>query len=230
MRGRLADGADVSAAVRECSCDCDRNRCRHEQHADQWQPAFAEPRDHEHDERPEHVELLFHRERPEVSQRHEVERREVRGADPDLEPVESVHERRHDVAAQVAEHLALEKRAIHRDEREQSPQCRQQATCSAQPELVKVDGAVALRLGDEQRRDEKAADHEKHLDAEEPAAEPLLVGVVHDHRHHGERAHTVERRQVAEQAGALVHEVRCVIGGIASSSASRHPRARPRLV
>ena len=58
--------------------------------------------------------------------------------------------------------------------------------------------AGALVLADQQQRDQVAADHEEDLDADEPARQPVAVGVVHHHGHDGEGAHPVEAGDVTE--------------------------------
>ena len=138
-----SDGTTAVGERREYR-DCDR--CCDEQHADDGQSASTELHQCQHDDRPEHVELFFHRQRPEVTKRNEVECREVRGAYPDLEPVEAVQQRSDDVATQVAKRVTLENGAVHRNEEEQHPQCRQQSASAPHPELFQADAAIALRL------------------------------------------------------------------------------------
>ena len=83
-------------------------------------------------------------------------------------------------------------------------QRRQQAPRPSHPERDEVDRAGLLALGHQQQRDQVAADDEEHLDAEEPAAEPPVVGVVDDHRDDRERAHAVEPGQVRHLAQVRV--------------------------
>ncbi len=126
--GRVGDGADRTASIGDRREYCDRQGRGNEEHSDDWQPATTQLHQHQHEDRPDHVELLLHRQRPEMSERDEVECREIGRADPYLEPVEPVHQRRNDVAAQISERVALEDRAVHRHQEQQHPQCRQQTS------------------------------------------------------------------------------------------------------
>ena len=117
---------------------------------------------------------------------------------PDLVPVGHVEEPGQHVAAQCTERLVLEDRRPHGDEQHHREQRREQTLGAPEPEVTQRDLVRALAFGDQQQRDQVAGDHEEHLDAEEPAREPVAVGVIHHHRHDGERAHPVESRQIRD--------------------------------
>ena len=76
----------------------------------------------------------------------------------------------------------------------------QQAAGPAEVELADVDAAAVAVLGEQQRRDQVAADREEHVDAEEPARHPGDVGVVQQHGADAERAQAVEARDVPHAA------------------------------
>ncbi len=154
---------------------------------------------HHHD-RPDQVELLLDRQAPEVTERGEVVGGAVALAGVHLVPVRAVAERGDDVAAQLAERRPLEQRRPDREQEQHHEQRREQTAGPPDPEVLHVDVVRLLLLGDQQQRDQVAGDDEEHLDAEEPALQPVAVGVVDHHRHHGEGPHPVEARQVRDAA------------------------------
>ena len=168
--------------------------------ADVVDAARAEAQEPDHRQRPQDVELLLDGEAPEVAQRGEVARRRVPLPHPDLVPVGHVREPGDDVAAELAERVATEHRGERREQHERRQQRRQQAARPPEPELAQTDAPRPLVLADQQQGDEVAADDEEHLDAEEPAREPRVVGVVHHHGDDGERPQPVEAREVGHAA------------------------------
>ena len=91
----------------------------------------------------------------------------------------------------------VEHRRLHADLiaiRGQHRAFNQQAPGAVEVEAGQVDPSGRPPLVEEDRRDQVAADDEEDLDTEEPAGQPLIVGVVDHHRHDGERAHAVESR------------------------------------
>ena len=96
-------------------------------------------------------------------------------------------------------------RSVRDDDREQREQRGQQAPGATQVEQSQRDPAGLPALGEEQRRDEVAADDEEHLDAEEPAGRPAdlvpadEVVVEHDDGEHRDRAQAVEPGQVPQR-------------------------------
>ena len=175
------------------------------EHADQQRLAALAPhRQHQHqDERPEEVELLLDRERPHVLQQRRTARvLEVREVAEDEEPVLDVEQRGDDLAPQLVEHVGEEEDRVQRDHEEHGEERGQEPARAPVPEPLQADAVGLLEVGQQQARDQVAADHEEHVDAEEPAGDPLLVGVVEQHRDDGERAQAVERGDVAESRGA----------------------------
>ena len=199
-RVRRAHGGDVAAAVQHGDDGRDQEAEAEQPQPDLGQLAPPAAEDEDHDQRPEQVELLLHRQRPQVAQRGERPGRGVPLADEDLVPVAAVQQPADEVAAGAPERVALEQRHVHGQAGEQQEHGRQQAAGTTQPELAEGDAPGALVLGDQQQRDQVAADHEEDLDAEEPAAQPLVVGVVDHHADHGQGAQAVEPGQVRHAA------------------------------
>ena len=148
-----------------------------------------------------------------MAQGGELTGRRVSLVDPDLVPVRHVGEGGEHIAAQATKLLALEQRRVHDDHRQGHEQRRQQPAGPAKVEVPEVDASAALVLADQQQRDEVAADHEEHLDSDEPAGQPRGVGVVHHHGDHGEGAHPVEAAEVRNA------------GEVPAPAASRPPAA-----
>ena len=210
--------ADAERAARRRACRCrsrrvtgryrvvqDRHLDRGDrdtgEHADEQRLAALAPhREHQHqDERPEQVELLLHRERPHVLQQRRATRAlEVREVAEDEEPVLDVEQRGDHLAAELVEHVGEEEDRVQRHHEEHGEERREQSTGPAVPEPLEADAVGLLVVGQQQARDQVAADHEEDVDAEEPAGDPALVGVVEQHRDDRERAQAVERRDVAE--------------------------------
>ncbi len=203
----------VAAAVQHGHDGRDRQADAEQPQADLRQAMAGPAQDDDHDQGPEQVELLLHGQRPQVAQRGECAGRGVPLTDVDLVPVAAVEQPAEEVAAGAAHRVALEQRHVDGDAREHDDQGRQQAAGATQPELLEVDEPLALVLTDQQQGDEVAADHEEHLDAEEPAAEPLVVGVVHHHRHDSDGPQTVEPWKVGHTAELAALRTRRGEGG-----------------
>ena len=155
-------------------------------------------------ERPEQVELLLDRERPQVlQQRRALERLEVGLLREDLVPVVDVEERGDRVAARPHGVRGQEDRRHERGDGDDQERGRQQAARAPEPELEQVDAAGGRALGDQQRRDQEAAEHEEHVDAEEPARRDRHAAVVEQHRADRDRADTVEGGDVRQSAVLL---------------------------
>ena len=175
-----------------------------------------------HQQRPDHVELFLHRQRPEVAQqRGPLPRVEVRLARHDQVPVRDVGERRRDVVPEAGGLVRGEEQAVAGYGEEQQEERRQQPACPAQPEAPQGDAAPAGSFRQQRPRDDVPADDEEDLDAEEAAGRDPEGGVEEHHRDHGQRAHAVEARQVALR--------RRPRGGGRQRSAPNRPRFRPGL-
>ena len=160
----------------------------------------APPQQEAHDERPDQVELLLDRERPHVPQRRRLrELVEVRLPREDEPPVRDVAERGERVGPDAVELTGRREHAgVHHDADHHQEQRGEQPPGAAHPERLQVDASPPRPLGDEQRGDEEAAQHEERVDAEEPADRPRLTGVVEEHGRDREGPDAVERGLVAE--------------------------------
>ena len=117
-------------------------------------------------------------------------------------PVRDVQQARESVAANRRQLARLRPHhGVERDGREHEEQRREQAPGPPRPERGQTDPARGLPLGEQQRGDEVAADHEEDVDAEEAALRPGDLAVVQDHGGHREGAQPVEARAVAEASG-----------------------------
>ena len=232
-------GAELARVVEQRRHDGDGDGGEHEPAADLGEAAAPEVDQPDHDQRPEEVELLFDGEAPQVAQRGEVEQCGVPGAGPDLVPVGDVGGAGDHVATQLAERVALEDRRVDHQQRHHQEQRRQQPSGPAHPELLEVDATLLFVLADQQQGDQVAADHEEHLDADEPARHPAVVGVIEHHGHDGESAHAVEageirHAEIAWRGGshssgrALNSCVATVIGPACPTSSSPPSVADPR--
>ena len=153
----------------------------------------------EQQERPDQVELLLDRQRPQVLEHgRPLDEREVRLLGDDQVPVRDVGQRRPDLAGELGGVLAVEQQHDRRDRRPAA--CRRRRAAAGPGAVQKLRSeivAVAAVLLGQQQRDQVAADDEEHLDAEEAAGQPRHVGVVQQHGDDGERPQAVEAGQVA---------------------------------
>ena len=167
------------------------------------QPLEPDPPPEHEQQGPHDVELLFDRERPQVLEGlaapgvgRDVD---VRDAVDDVPPVLAVEAER-EVAAEPPEILVVEDRDDEPGDEHHRDQRGPQATDPPDPEVPQVDALARLRLGEQQARDQVPADHEEHLDAEEPAAQQRSIGavVVEQHRDHRDRAQPVEPGEIRQ--------------------------------
>ena len=151
-------------------------------------------------ERPHQVELLLHRQRPEVAQgRRPAHGLEVRLLDDDLVPVRDVGERRRRCRPGWSPPRRGGRASTTRaTTAPQGEERREEASGPPGPEPQVGRAAGAGALGHQQGGDEVAGDDEEHLDAEEPTRQAGDVAVVEHDDEHGEGAQTVERRHVAD--------------------------------
>lgn len=159
-------------------------------------------REKEEDERPEEIELLLDRERPEV--RHRVWIREVM---PDIDVRAITEQPRPDLPnlSDARDEQNEEHRVVDREDPQKAPRVElahehQTAARIMRSELAPVD---------QDARDEKSAQDEEEPDAEGAPVEPpddermrgRLPVVDDDHPEHGEESKRVELRHVAALAG-----------------------------
>ena len=163
--------------------------------------AASEPPQAGHQQqRPEQVELLLDRERPQVlEQRRPLEAGEVRAVGQDLRPIPDVCERREGVGAYPRRLVRHEGDRHHQADGDHEERRRQQAARPPHPEPAQIDAAGRVELAQEQRRDQEPAEDQEQVDAEEAAGKPRHAAVVQQHAGHGERAQAVERRHVRQR-------------------------------
>ena len=190
----------------------DHQPARDEQHLQRAAP----PQQEAHDERPHEIELLFDRQRPHVAQRRRLrELVEVGLAGEDEAPVRDVAEGGDRVAADAVELAgSREHSGVHDDADHHEEQRGQQPLRPPHPEPLEIDAPAVRPLGDEQGRDEEAAQDEEGVDAQVPPDRPALTGVVEEHRRDREGADAVERRLVPE------------VGRATAARPRRSPRGR----
>ena len=179
------------------------DRRRRDTDEDREQELAAVPTPHREtdadDERPQQVELLLHRQRPHVlEQRRTADVLEIREMVEDQVPVLHVRERGDHLTAELVDRVGEEQQRVQRHRGQHREQRGEQAAGAAEPESAEIDVAVLAPVGEEQGRDQVAADHEEHVDAEEPPGDPVLVAVVQQDRDHRERAEAVKGRDIAE--------------------------------
>ena len=155
--------------------------------------------EHEH-QRPDGVVLLLYRQRPGVAQRRgHGELVEVGLPAEHRPPVRDVADRRQGVAAQLVELLRLgDHDGVDGNAREHEEERGQEASGASGPEGDEADPALRPPLVQKQAGDQKAAEHEEGVDAEEAAARPGHAGVIGQHRQNGQRAHAIERGMIRE--------------------------------
>ncbi len=198
--GAVVDAGGVVAGVEEDPGEDDRAD-RPGEHAEQQPAAAEELHPGGEDERPEEVELLLHRERPEVGEEaRPPELFEVRGVGEDEVPVGEVEERGEGVAAGLVDLVRVGDRRDDHRHRDQHADRGEEAAGAADPEAGELDLAGAAELAQEQRGDQVAADDEEDVDAEEAARQPAEARVVAEDGEHGERPHRVDPRHVGEVA------------------------------
>ena len=161
------------------------------------------PRQQEPDRgRPDEVELLLDGQGPQVLQRRWAARGlEVGLVVDDEPPVRDVAEGGDDVAPHLGHLVGPEQHQRHGGDDEEQAQRREQPPGTPPEEAGKRDGAGALHLGDEERRDEVAGDDEEQVDPEEPPWHPVHAGVVEQHADDRQRPQPVEAGAVAPGAG-----------------------------
>uniref|UniRef100_A0A6J7P5H0 Unannotated protein n=1 Tax=freshwater metagenome TaxID=449393 RepID=A0A6J7P5H0_9ZZZZ len=193
---RLTAGGDGDAG------DERRRGDRHGEENDEAAEVAAQPRKPEERERPEEVELLLHRERPEVQQR--FGQRELRIAT--ACPKEQVG----------AEHRGSDRRSpgetpcervkkggrCHEGRHDHERRGREETAGTSGPECSEGDATGVVHLGDEEPGDEKARQHEEHVYAYVPPAHVSKTSVVQQHRDHGEGPETLDVRAELSPVGS----------------------------
>ena len=171
------------------------------QHSGEQRPqAAGEVHDPEHDQGPDHVELLLDRQRPGVQQRRGGGRLvEVVGVDKNEVPVAHVEERGQRIEAQGAVRaLGNDHGGEERHEEQHQEERREQASGPARPESAELDGERLAPFPQEQRGDEEARQYEEGIDSHEPAVHVGDPAVEHHHGQDSAGSHSVERGEIGE--------------------------------
>jgi hypothetical protein len=158
----------------------------------------------------------------------------------DEAPVRDVEDRGESVTAQVDLALAggERDREARPDHHEQS---RKEPPCPSRPERPESDPTRGIELGEQQRGDQVAADHEEQVDAEEPARKQRDPGVVDEDGSDRERPKPVDTPEVGQArrqplipstaiVPALVGRLPSTLGcdsAIASTPSGAAPQAEP---
>jgi hypothetical protein len=200
--GALVDPGDVGAVAEQHRHEHTRRDGAH--HRGDEGPAPTEPTHAEREEhRPDQVELLLDGERPQVlHERGSAHALEVRLLRDDEEPVGDVAQRCGHIAPQRRHLVRQEHHADGDDGGEGEEERREQPSGAADVEVLEVDPVLVAPAGEQDRRDQEAADDEEDLDAQEAALqdlaapEPRELGVVDEHGHDGDRPHAVEPGRV----------------------------------
>jgi rare lipoprotein A len=132
-----------------------------------------------------------------LERRRRAEQIPVALAREDGAPVREIRERGDAVAADSAELPGLRKdHRVERDGRYEREHRGEEPARAADPEDLQIDAAGRAVLGEEQRRDQEARQHEEQVDAEVPPTQ--LVVVEEEHADDRGAAQTVERGQVGD--------------------------------
>ena len=194
----LVHARRVGARLVEQGHRAERQRGQTDRH--QRHPlALAEDPDagQEH-ERPDEVELLFDRQRPQMVERKRwCEAREVRAVIRDREPVVDVEHGSEHLFAHGAELRGVEERDPHADHGEHHEESRKQAARAPHPELTQPELAVPAPVAQQEIRDQVAGEREEHAHAQHPAAGARNVDVVDDDGENRNCANPVQARHVA---------------------------------
>ena len=147
----------------------------------------------QHHPRPHQVELLLHRQRPQVVERRGRGEPGVVGVVlEDVPPVVDVEPGRDDVAPVPGHERAVERVHPHRHHREHHEQRRQQPSRPSHPEVAELDPPGSGELPYQDVGDQIAAEREEHPHAEQSALRPAVAQMVGNDGRHGERAQPVK--------------------------------------
>ena len=155
------------------------------------------------DERPQEIELLLDRERPDVPQhRRPADRDEVRDLVEDQVPVLDVEDRGDRLAPKLRDRVGEEEQGVEGDHPHHQEEGRQEPPRTAEVEPPEPDVVVLAPVAEEQAGDQVAADHEEDVNAEEAAGHPLHVAVIEEHGNDRERPQPIERGYVPDSRQA----------------------------
>nr|WP_258016897.1 hypothetical protein [Nocardioides marinisabuli] len=175
-----------------------------DQHAEQHDLVATAPAPpHQQHQGEQHVELLLHRERPEVQERRLLHvAGEVVGAVEDELPVGDVQQRRAGLRDE------LEALGLRGEQHEEGARAedgddggRQQPTGATREERPQPQLAAGARAVQHHGGDQEAGQHEEEVQAQEAVGEAGQLGVEEQHQHHRDGADAVELRAVGERGG-----------------------------
>jgi AAA ATPase containing von Willebrand factor type A (vWA) domain len=196
---REAEGVGVGAVVHARRVDGGvgdahprRRRDREDADERQARPAREAHEQHDDEERPDDVELLLDRERPEVAEHLGHRLVEVGGSAGDEEPVAREGEGPDDLGAEADERVAADRERRRAGDEQEQGERGQQSSCASRPEPAERDASGRGAFPEEQGRDEEPAHDEEDVDAEVTPDEGSRDEVEDDDRRHRERAHPVE--------------------------------------
>ena len=152
--------------------------------------------------RPQQVELLLNRERPEVlEQRRPARRVEVRHALADVPPVRDVGQCCQRIPADESRRILGEPGGQQRGDDEHQKECGQQSARAMLVEAGEPEPTTGMKLGDQQRGDQEAREGEEDVDAQEPTWQPGGISVKKQHGHDRDGTHTIETREMDPGSG-----------------------------
>ena len=174
------------------------------------------PREQEReDQRPEEIELLLDRERPDVPQQRRAARPR-RSTTPCGRSGTSSRRRRSPASVWPRSSATVsgrKSRRVERDHAHHQEERREEPPGAAQVEPPEPDVVVLAPVAEEQARDQVAADHEEHVDAEEAARHPLHVAVIEQHGDDRERPAGRRARGCTRPAGGAAGTTRSGCSG-----------------
>jgi hypothetical protein len=156
-----------------------------------------EARPDQQQERPEDVELLLDRQRPQVVEgARRGELGEVRDVVEDQPPVVDVGDGAQELGSEIGRLVGPDDRDPGHHDDEHHEQRRQQPPRPRQPERLQPDAALR-DLAEQDVGDQVAAQREEDAHTEQAAGRPTEVEVIGDHAEYGDRTQAVEARHVA---------------------------------
>ncbi len=158
-------------------------------------------------QRPEDVELLLHRQRPEMLRRtNDVVTRQVADRLASEVPVLHVERRRqHTTKRRTPARRWQPHHRRHRRQNQHNTRHRQQAPAPVRPELRQRNPAVILRVPQQVRRDQEARDHKENIDTDIATRKPIRPQVIQQHRTNGDGTQHLDiKAHAATPRGSLL--------------------------
>ena len=121
---------------------------------------------------------------------------EVVGALVGEAPVRHPPQRGQSIAPQPGGALRREQMLAHPHGQDHHRGSRQQPPCAPRPERRQLHPPRAVLLLQQQRRDQEAAQHEEHVNADEPPRQARHTSMIGQHRQYRQRPHPIEARDL----------------------------------